>query len=77
MRKWHPKGKPVPVGQVGKAVPVVGVLIGSGTNVWQNHLASAAVRQGARFLCDKYDLSMPTALLKFDASDEPPDSRSN
>lgn len=57
-------GGKVGVQSVGKAVPVVGVLLGAGTNsaVLGNVAADAKRYCQTRFLCEKYGLQTPSAL---------------
>ncbi|TDC59423.1 hypothetical protein E1258_17990 [Micromonospora sp. KC207] len=59
-----PAGARVPVQNVAKAVPLVGVLIGAGMNsaVLGSVAADAQRYCQTRFLCDKYGLPMPAAL---------------
>ncbi|MFD4599881.1 EcsC family protein [Streptomyces sp. NPDC058464] len=68
MQQLGPAGSRVPVKNVAKVVPFVGVLIGAGMNsAVLGRVASDAQRYSqTRFLCDKYGLPLPTAL----ASDE-------
>ncbi|WJK33935.1 EcsC family protein [Solwaraspora sp. WMMA2065] len=62
-----PAGARVPVQNVAKAVPIVGVLIGAGVNstVLGNVAADAQRYCQTRFLCDKYGLPMPAALATY------------
>lgn len=59
----------VPLKDVAKFVPVVGILLGAGVNsaVLGNVARDAQRYCQTRFLCDKYDLQLPAALL----SDKP------
>jgi hypothetical protein len=71
MQRMGPAGSRVPVQNVAKAVPVVGVLIGAGMNsAILGRVAADAQRYcQTRFLCDKYELPLPAALLT-DPDDE-------
>ncbi|MEU9647351.1 EcsC family protein [Streptomyces sp. NPDC048110] len=64
MKQLGPAGSRVPVKNVAKVVPVVGVLIGAGMNsAILGRVASEAQRYcQTRFLCDKYGLPLPSAL---------------
>ncbi|MEW1602126.1 EcsC family protein [Streptomyces sp. NPDC093808] len=64
MKQLGPAGSRVPVQNVAKVVPVVGVLIGAGMNsAILGRVASEAQRYcQTRFLCDKYGLPLPTEL---------------
>lgn len=64
LKHLGPAGARVPVGSVAKAIPVVGVLIGAGTNsaILGNVAADAKRYCQTRFLCEKYGLPMPAAL---------------
>ncbi|MFD5450025.1 hypothetical protein [Streptomyces sp. NPDC127100] len=55
----------MPVKNVAKVVPVVGVLIGAGMNsAVLSRVATEAQRYcQTRFLCDKYGLPLPAALV--------------
>lgn len=66
-----PAGAKVPVQNVAKVVPYVGILIGAGMNsaVLGNVAADAQRYCQTRFLCEKYGLPLPTALVT--DSDEP------
>jgi hypothetical protein len=59
-----PAGSRVPVQNVAKAVPFVGILIGAGMNsaVLGNVAADAQRYCQTRFLCEKYGLPLPAAL---------------
>ncbi|MFI0895018.1 EcsC family protein [Streptomyces sp. NPDC020983] len=72
MQRMGPAGSRVPVQNVAKAVPVVGILIGAGMNsAILGRVAADAQRYcQTRFLCDKYGLPLPAALL-IDPDDEP------
>ncbi|WP_218713654.1 EcsC family protein [Arthrobacter sp. BF1] len=71
MQQASASGSRVSVQNVAKAVPFVGVLIGAGMNaaVLGNIAADAKRYCQTRFLCDKYGLPLPEALL-FDREDE-------
>jgi hypothetical protein len=64
MQQLGPAGSRVPVKNVAKVVPFVGVLIGAGMNsaVLGRMAADAQRYCQTRFLCDKYGLPLPTAL---------------
>ncbi|GGW66966.1 EcsC family protein [Streptomyces griseoloalbus] len=64
MKQLGPAGSRVPVKNVAKVVPVVGVLIGAGMNAAVlGRVATEAQRYcQTRFLCDKYGLPLPAAL---------------
>lgn len=64
MKQLGPAGSRVPVKNVAKVVPVVGVLISAGMNsAVLGRVATEAQRYcQTRFLCDKYGLPLPTAL---------------
>ncbi|MDX3097718.1 EcsC family protein [Streptomyces sp. ME19-03-3] len=64
MKQLGPTGARVPVKNVAKVVPFVGVLIGAGMNsaVLGKVAAEAQRYCQTRFLCDKYGLPLPTAL---------------
>lgn len=64
MNQAGANGGKASVKSVGKAVPVVGVLLGAGTNsaVLGNVAADAKRYCQTRFLCEKYGLPMPAAL---------------
>ncbi|WP_030235204.1 EcsC family protein [Streptomyces sp. NRRL S-455] len=64
MKQLGPAGSRVPVKNVAKVVPFVGVLIGAGMNsAILGRVAADAQRYcQTRFLCDKYGLPLPTAL---------------
>ena len=64
MQQLGPAGSRVPVENVAKAVPYVGVLIGAGMNATiLGRVAADAQRYcQTRFLCDKYGLPLPAAL---------------
>ncbi|MDH6216674.1 EcsC family protein [Streptomyces pseudovenezuelae] len=72
MQQLGPAGSRVPVQNVAKVVPFVGVLIGAGMNsaVLGRVAADAQRYCQTRFLCDKYGLPMPTALAT-DRDDAP------
>ncbi|MFD6262865.1 EcsC family protein [Micromonospora chalcea] len=62
-----PTGARVPVQNVAKVVPFVGVLIGAGMNsaVLGSVAADAQRYCQTRFLCDKYGLPLPAALATY------------
>ncbi|GAA2449727.1 hypothetical protein GCM10010405_36490 [Streptomyces macrosporus] len=64
MQQLGPAGSRVPVKNVAKVVPLVGVLIGAGMNsAVLGRVAAEAQRYcQTRFLCDKYGLPRPAAL---------------
>lgn len=64
MQRLGPAGTRVPVQDVAKVVPFVGVLIGAGMNsaVLGSVAADARRYCQTRFLCDKYGLPLPTVL---------------
>ncbi|MFD4569875.1 hypothetical protein ACFWOX_36695 [Streptomyces sp. NPDC058467] len=64
MQQLGPAGSRVPVKNVAKVVPFVGVLIGAGMNsaVLGRVAADAQRYCQTRFLCDKYGLPLPAAL---------------
>lgn len=64
MQQLGPAGTRVPVQNVAKVVPFVGVLIGAGMNsaILGNVAADAQRYCQTRFLCEKYGLPLPAAL---------------
>ncbi|MFI7014819.1 EcsC family protein [Streptomyces sp. NPDC050164] len=64
MQQLGPAGSRVPVKNVAKVVPFVGILIGAGMNaaVLGRVAADAQRYCQTRFLCDKYGLPLPAAL---------------
>ncbi|MEU6624821.1 EcsC family protein [Streptomyces litmocidini] len=72
LQQLGPAGSRVPVQNVAKAVPFVGVLIGAGTNATVlGRVAADAQRYcQTRFLCEKYGLPLPAALAT-DRDDDP------
>ncbi|MEH0416884.1 EcsC family protein [Streptomyces sp. B21-083] len=74
MQQLGPAGSRVPVKNVAKVVPFVGVIIGAGMNsAILGRVAADAQRYcQTRFLCDKYGMPLPTALTA-DGDDEPQD----
>ncbi|WP_258064909.1 EcsC family protein [Pseudoclavibacter sp. AY1H1] len=74
LQQLGPQGARVPVQQVAKVVPFVGVLIGAGVNatVLGNVAADAKRYCQTRHLCDKYNLPLPAALLVNDEPTPPP-----
>ncbi|MFI5570916.1 EcsC family protein [Streptomyces sp. NPDC051740] len=75
MQRLGPAGSRVPVGNVAKAVPFVGVLIGASMNsaVLGSVAADARRYCQTRFLCDKYGLPLPAALVT--GQDDDPQTR--
>ncbi|WP_405807910.1 EcsC family protein [Streptomyces sp. NBC_00210] len=72
MQQLGPAGSRVPVQNVAKVVPFVGVLIGAGMNsaVLGRVAADAQRYCQTRFLCDRYGLPLPAALAT-DRDDAP------
>lgn len=72
LQQLGPAGSRVPVQDVAKVVPFVGVVIGAGTNsvVLGNVAADAKRYCQTRFLCDKYGVPLPAALAT-DGDDDP------
>ncbi|MET8331181.1 EcsC family protein [Streptomyces sp. NPDC005181] len=72
MQQLGPAGSRVPIQNVAKVVPFVGVLIGAGMNsaVLGRVAADAQRYCQTRFLCDKYGLPLPAALAT-DRDDDP------
>ncbi|MFI8390688.1 EcsC family protein [Streptomyces sp. NPDC085540] len=72
MQQLGPAGSRVPVQNVAKVVPFVGVLVGAGMNsLVLGRVAADAQRYcQTRFLCDKYGLPLPAALAT-DQDDDP------
>ncbi|MBE4719885.1 EcsC family protein [Pseudarthrobacter sp. AB1] len=72
MQQLGPAGARVPVQNVAKVVPFVGVLIGAGMNsaILGNVAADAQRYCQTRFLCEKYGLALPAALAS-DSDNEP------
>ncbi|MFD3787722.1 EcsC family protein [Streptomyces cyaneofuscatus] len=72
MQQLGPAGSRVPVKNVAKVVPVVGVLISAGMNsAILGRVAADAQRYcQTRFLCEKYGLPLPVALTT-DPDDDP------
>jgi len=64
MQQLGPTGSRVPVKNVAKVVPVVGILIGAGMNsaVLGRVAADAQRYCQTRFLCDKHGMPLPSAL---------------
>ncbi|GEK03084.1 EcsC family protein [Streptomyces sp. 1-11] len=64
MQQLGPTGSRVPVQNVAKVVPFVGILIGAGMNsaVLGRVAADAQRYCQTRFLCDKYGMPLPTTL---------------
>lgn len=63
LQQMGPAGARVPVTNVAKVVPFVGVLVGAGMNsAVLGGVAPEAQRYGqTRFLCEKYGLPLPVA----------------
>ena len=76
MQQLGPAGSRVPVKNVAKVVPFVGVLIGANMNaIVLGRVAADAQRYcQTRFLCDKYGLPLPAALATDPHDDLPPDA---
>ncbi|WP_086828638.1 EcsC family protein [Streptomyces sp. NRRL B-24572] len=64
MQQLGPAGARVPVKNVAKVVPLVGILVGAGANaaVLGRVAADAQRYCQTRFLCEKYGLPLPAAL---------------
>lgn len=64
LKQLGPAGGRVPLQNVAKVVPFVGIVIGAGTNaaVLGNVAADAQRYCQTRFLCDKYGMPLPPAL---------------
>ncbi|MCC9146804.1 MULTISPECIES: EcsC family protein [unclassified Arthrobacter] len=64
MKQLGPAGSRVPVQNVAKVLPFVGVLIGAGANAGILGAVAADAQRycQTRFLCEKYDLPLPAAL---------------
>ncbi|MFE3200863.1 EcsC family protein [Embleya sp. NPDC059237] len=64
LQQLGPAGTRVPVKDVAKVVPVVGVVIGAGVNATVLGRVAADTQRycQTRFLCDKYGLPLPEAL---------------
>lgn len=75
MKHLGPAGARVPVQNVAKVVPFVGILIGAGMNsTILGNVASDAQRYcQTRFLCEKYGMPMPAALAS-DSDDPMPEA---
>lgn len=73
MQRLGPAGSKVPVEDVAKVVPYVGVLIGAGVNsaILGSVAADAQRYCQTRFLCDKYGLPLPAALATNRDDDDP------
>ena len=65
LQQLGPAGQRVAVKDVAKVVPLVGVLVGAGMNAAVLGRVAADARRycQTRFLCDKYGLPMPAALV--------------
>ncbi|MFD6935410.1 EcsC family protein [Streptomyces goshikiensis] len=76
LQQLGPAGSRVPVRNVAKVVPFVGVLIGAGMNsaVLGRVAADAQRYCQTRFLCDKYGLPLPAALAADGDDDPQPDA---
>ncbi|MDW8804201.1 EcsC family protein [Streptomyces scabiei] len=75
MQQLGPAGSRVPVQNVAKVVPFVGVLVGAGMNAAVlGRVATEAQRYcQTRFLCDKYGMPLPAALTTDQDDDTPTD----
>ncbi|MPY11195.1 hypothetical protein FNH21_10780 [Arthrobacter sp. KR32] len=64
MKQLGPVGATVPLQNVAKVVPFIGIVIGTGTNsaVLGNVAADARRYCQTRFLCEKYGMPLPAAL---------------
>ncbi|MEV6087610.1 EcsC family protein [Streptomyces parvulus] len=73
MQQLGPAGSRVPVQNVAKVVPFVGILVGAGMNAAiLGRVAADAQRYcQTRFLCEKYGLPLPAALTVDDEDDDP------
>ncbi|QNP69616.1 EcsC family protein [Streptomyces roseirectus] len=73
MQQLGPAGSRVPVQNVAKVVPFVGILVGAGMNAAiLGRVAADAQRYcQTRFLCEKYGLPLPAALATDDEDDDP------
>ena len=67
MERVGGEGAKVPVKQVAKALPFIGIVVGAGVNsaVLGSVAADAQRYCQTRFLCEKYDLPMPIALSDY------------
>ncbi|MBT8163196.1 MULTISPECIES: EcsC family protein [Arthrobacter] len=76
MQQLGPAGSKVPVENVAKVVPFVGVFIGAGMNstILGNVAADAQRYCQTRFLCEKYGLPLPVALTTDPDDDLPADA---
>lgn len=77
MQQLGPAGSRVPVQNVAKVVPFVGVLIGAGMNsaILGNVAADAQRYCQTRFLCEKYGLPLPAALTTDRDDDSPVETK--
>lgn len=66
MKRWYPKGF-VPVKDVTRVLPGISILVGATSNSWLlGHVAHDSRRFCAtRFLCEKYELDFPSALMRY------------
>ncbi|MFC8244205.1 hypothetical protein [Streptomyces chartreusis] len=73
MQQLGPAGSRVPVQNVAKVVPFVGIVVGAGMNAAiLGRVAADAQRYcQTRFLCEKYGLPLPAALATDDEDDDP------
>ncbi|RPE44409.1 EcsC family protein [Streptomyces sp. Ag109_O5-1] len=73
MQQLGPAGSRVPVQNVAKVVPFVGILVGAGMNaaVLGRVAADAQRYCQTRFLCEKYGLPLPAALATDDEYEDP------
>ncbi|MCD5353234.1 hypothetical protein [Kineosporia mesophila] len=74
MKHLGPKGARVPVQNVAKVVPLVGILIGDGMNFTAlgNVAADAQRYCQTRWLCEKHSLPLPATLAPYQEDTEPP-----
>ncbi|MHA7286593.1 EcsC family protein [Arthrobacter sp. MDT3-44] len=72
MQQLGPTGARVPIQNVAKVVPFVGILIGAGMNsaILGNVAADAQRYCQTRFLCERYGLPLPAALVS-EPEDDP------
>lgn len=75
MKQLGPAGSRVPVQNVAKFLPFVGVLIGAGANAGILGAVAADAQRycQTRFLCEKYDLPLPAALTSDPVDDSAAD----
>lgn len=72
LKHLGPSGARVPVQNVAKVVPLLGILIGAGMNsAVLAHVAADAQRYcQTRFLCEKYGMPLPAALTEEDEEED-------